>query len=52
MNLILKKFVYDYFKNNVGFLIFYTLTVCCTWPAEALLLSNQYSNLITSLKNQ
>ena len=50
MNLILKKFVYDYFKNNVGFLIFYTLTVCCTWPAEALLLSNQYSNLITSLK--
>ena len=52
MNIIFKRFVYDYFKNNVGFLLFYTLIVCCTWPAEALLLSNQYSNLITSLKNK
>lgn len=51
-NIIFKTFVTDFINKNKVIVLLYILVIIFTWPMEALLLSSQYSKLVTSLKNK
>ena len=49
---ILKKLVTNFILSNKSFMIIYIIIILLTWPAESIVLSRLYSNLITSLKSK
>ncbi len=51
-NLIFNKLVTDFILSNKQFMIYYIIIITCTWPAEAVVLSRLYSNMITNLKKR
>lgn len=51
-NIVFKKLVTEYILQNKGLLLLYIIVVILTWPAEAILLSRKYSDLVSSLKKK
>lgn len=51
-DIIFKKLITDFVTENKSLVGLYIVVIIFTWPTEALLLSNQYSNLVTSLKTK
>lgn len=51
-DIIFKKLITDFTLQNKSLVSLYIIVIIFTWPTEALLLSNQYSNLVTSLKTK
>lgn len=51
-DIIFKKLITDFVIENKSLVGLYIVVIIFTWPTEALLLSNQYSNLVTSLKTK
>ena len=48
-NVIFQKLVSDFVMKNKALLSLYMIVIVFTWPAEAILLSRKYSDLVTSL---
>jgi ABC-type multidrug transport system fused ATPase/permease subunit len=51
-SIIFKKLVSDFMVKNKSLMSLYLAVIIFTWPAEAIVLSRQYSNLVTSLKQK
>jgi len=51
-NVIFQKLVSDFVMKNKALLSLYMIVIVFTWPAEAILLSRKYSDLVTSLRQR
>lgn len=51
-NIVLKRLVTDFMLQHKSLMTLYLFVIIFTWPAEAIVLSRQYSNLVTSLKQK
>ena len=51
-NIVFQRLVLDYISSNKGILFLYVVVIIFTWPTEAILLSRQYSSLVTSLNSK
>ena len=51
-DVIYEKLVFDFIRNNKALLSVYMIVIIFTWPAEAILLSRKYSDLVTVLRQK
>jgi ATP-binding cassette subfamily B protein len=51
-SLVFQKLVLEYIYLNKGTLLLYMTVIMFTWPTETILLSRQYSDLVSSIKRK